>query len=220
MGKGSELSDVKGVFAACELRQVSLADGLEADWGLETLLGRFVEVSSAGSTAALTVVVRVMLEAQQRGELAAWVTSQTSIFFPPDLAACGVDLRSLPVVRVEKPYEVVKSAETLLRSGGFALVVIDLGMQQSMSLAVQTRLAGLARRYQAVLLALTREQSHCSSLGSLVAVRVESSRQRSGFSWFECALKILRDKRSQHGRNSRRNPTRRLDRCRGPDDLC
>ena len=180
MAEGRVVPDVKGVLVAGQLRRTLPAGGPEAGWGLRALTGRLVEVSGTGSTTSLTMVARLMLEAQRRGEPAAWVTAQDSIFFPPDLGASGVDLSALPVVRVTKAREVARVAETLLRSGGFALVVLDLGRQQSMTLAVQTRLAGLARRHDATLLALTRKQSGRSSLGSLVAVRAECVRRPGG----------------------------------------
>jgi len=162
------------------------------------------------------MVARLMLEAQRRGEPAAWVTAQDSIFFPPDLGASGVDLSALPVVRVTKAREVARVAETLLRSGGFALVVLDLGRQQSMTLAVQTRLAGLARRHDATLLALTRKQSGRSSLGSLVAVRAECVRRPGGVRQFDCGLRILKDKRGGSGEGWQRGVWYPVQ-CRGPD---
>lgn len=213
MGKGRIVPDVRGVVVAGQLRRAMPVKG----WGLDALAGRLVEVSGSGSTASLTTVVRVMLEAQRRGEPVAWVTAQSSIFFPPDLVASGIDLGALPVVRVTKAYEVARAAETLLRSGGFALVVLDLGRQQSMTLAVQTRLAGLARRYNAALLALTRKPPSRPSLGSLIAVRVDCTRQRRGCRQFDCELRILRDKR---GGESRQRGARHMERCSGPDDLC
>ena len=210
--------DVQGVTVAGQLRRTLSARGHEAGWGLRALAGRLVEVSGAGSTSSLTVVVRLMLEVQRRGELVAWVTAQNSIFFPPDLSASGVDLSALPVVRVTKAREVARAAETLLRSGGFALVVLDLGRQQSMTLAVQTRLAGLARRHDVVLLALTRKRSDRSSLGSLISVRAECVRRRREPRRFDCELRILKDKRSGSGAGGPRG-VRHISSCRGPDGV-
>src|SRR5690606_34595201 len=72
-----------------------------------------------------------------------------------DFAATGIDLSALPVVQVEKGLQAARAAETLLR-GSFALVVLDLGAQRSMTLGVQSRLAGLARRHHSAVVALTR----------------------------------------------------------------
>lgn len=186
-------------------------------WGLDYLAGRLVEVSGAGGTASLTMVARVMLEAQRRREPVAWVTAQDSIFFPPDLVASGLDLAALPVVRVRKAYQVARVAETLLRSGGFAMVVLDLGTQRSMTLGVQTRLAGLARRYRAALVALTRKSGDRPSLGSLVAVRAECTRHITAAAGgdagrFDGELRVLRDKRG--------GAPARVERLRGPEGLC
>jgi len=219
MDRGRTVPDVKGVIVAGQLRRAPTGRGCGTGWGLEVLSGRLVEVSGTGATASLTMVARVMLEAQRRGDSVAWVTAQDSIFFPPDLLASGIDLGALPVVRVTKAYEVARSAETLLRSGGFALVVLDLGRQQSMSLAVQTRLAGLARRHEATLLALTRKRGSQPSLGSLVAVRADCTRQQRGSRQFDCELRILKDKRGGSAED-RQCGVRHTEQCSGPGDLC
>jgi recombination protein RecA len=124
-------------------------------WGLDTLLGRLVQVSGGAATAGLTLLARIVLEAQQRQEPVAWIAVGDSLFFPPDFAATGIDLSALPVVQVEKGLQAARAAETLLR-GSFALVVLDLGAQRSMTLGVQSRLAGLARRHHSAVVALTR----------------------------------------------------------------
>ena len=230
MDEGRVVPDARGVFVAAQLRRKLPAASPDAGdpdagdpdagWGLDALTGRLVEVSGTGATTALTMVAQLLWEAQRRGELAAWVTAQNSIFFPPDLRAGGVDLSALPVVRVASASEVARAAETLLRSGGFALVVLDLGRQQSMSLAAQTRLAGLVRRHDATLLALTRKQSGRSSLGSLVAVRAECVRQSGEDRQFGCGLRILKDKRGGLGESRQRSAPRYAAQCRGPDGVC
>ena len=86
-----------------------------------------------------------------------------------------------------------------------------------MSLSVQTRLAGLARRHDVVLLALTRRMRGCrgfrGSLGSLVSLWGESRRQRSAQGRFACELVVHKDKRHGGG-------WQHLEFCRGPDGLC
>jgi hypothetical protein len=210
--------EVKGVVVAGQMAPAPAVTG----WGLDYLAGRLVEVSGAGGTASLTMVARVMVEAQRRREPVAWVTAQDSIFFPPDLVASGLDLAALPVVRVHKAFQVARVAETLLRSGGFAMVVLDLGAQRSMTLGVQTRLAGLARRYRAALVALTRKAGDRPSLGSLVAVRVECTRRSIATppggvvaARFAGELRVLRDKRG--GAAAAR---RHIERLCGPEGLC
>lgn len=143
---------VKGVVVASEMQAVRRQSG----WQLDNLLGRLVEVSGAGDTAALTLATGILLETQMRGESAAWISAVDSLFYPPDFAAAGVDLEALPIVRVEKGLQAARAADALIRSGGFGALILDLGNQASMSLTVQTRLAGLARQHNVAVLALTR----------------------------------------------------------------
>ncbi len=104
------------------------ADGAApaAPWTRPALAGRLVELSGAGSSAALTFAVALVLDAQRRGETCAWVASRASSFHPPDVAENGVDLDALPVVRVPEAGDVPRAAERLVRSGAFDLVVLDL----------------------------------------------------------------------------------------------
>lgn len=96
----------------------------ERRWCLETLAGRISELVSAG--AVLTPAARILLEAQERGEPAAWIATGASTFFPPDLDAFGVDLAALPVIRVPGALAGARAAEHLLRSGSLGVVVLDL----------------------------------------------------------------------------------------------
>ncbi|MEZ4649500.1 MAG: hypothetical protein R3E97_12100 [Candidatus Eisenbacteria bacterium] len=100
-------------------------NGAPSDWNLDALTGRFVELSSAGASVALTAVSALVVEAQLRREPAAWVAIGESTFYPPDLAEVGCDLDALPVVRVPDARTAARAADLLLRSGGFRLVVID-----------------------------------------------------------------------------------------------
>ncbi|MCA8955882.1 MAG: recombinase A, partial [Planctomycetes bacterium] len=170
-------------------------------------------------------VTGVLLEAQLRGEPVAWVATGATTFFPPDLAASGIDLAALPVIQVEKGLPVLRAADALLRSGSFGVVVLDLGEQVSMTLAVQTRLVGLARRFATALIALTRSRNHpqrtrgprsqsrANSLGSLVSLRAACTHRRTDFDRFTCELHALKDKRRGPG-------WRHTEVCRGPNGLC
>ncbi|MCI0650824.1 MAG: DNA recombination/repair protein RecA [Planctomycetes bacterium] len=67
---------------------------------LAELAGRLVELAGEGASAALTLAMRLVREAQEQGEPVAWVTSDESSFYPPDAAESGVDLAALAVVRI------------------------------------------------------------------------------------------------------------------------
>ncbi len=205
----SQVPCVKGVVVACRMKPAAVGAG----WRLDYLAGRFVEVSGAAGTASLTMVASVILEAQKRREPVAWISAQNSIFFPPDMVATGIDIGALPVVRVKKPFQVARAADALLRSGGFALIVLDLGAQTSMSLGAQTRLAGLARRHNVALIGVTRKESRQQSLGSLVSLRGDCSSKRIALHQFTCEVRVLKDKKGGVGWGH-------MELCRGPDGLC
>ena len=158
----------------------------------------------------MTMAARVLLQAQLRHEPVVWVGHPESLFFPPDFAAAGLDLEALPVVRARDGRQLARMADTLLRSGGFTVVVLDLGERMTLSTAVQARLSGLAKRHQCVLLGITRRQS---PLGSMISLRGETSLQRADPDRFTCQLSIVKDKLRGPG-------WQHTEVCRGPDGLC
>jgi len=200
--------NVKGVLTADRMVERTVPEG----WCLEATAGRLVEISSDGDTAALTMAASLILEAQHENEPTAWVSARDSIFFPPDLEASGIDLEALPVVRVEDVAKAARATDTLLRSGAFGLVILDLGGAASLPMAVQTRLAGLAKKHHAALICITRQQGRVPNLGSLVSLRGESAKRRVDFNRFECELRVVKDKLSS-------TTWRHTEICDGPDGL-
>jgi len=190
-------------------RGVVEAPGL---WRLDGFRGRIAELSGEASAAALSLAFRLVLEAQERGEPAAWVTGSSRSFFPPDVAETGVDLDALVVVRLLCAKLAPRAADLLLRSGGFGLVVVDLGGEARMPLAVQSRLGGLARKHGAALLFITEKPSRAPSLGPLVSLRVETRRLEKDGDGYLCEARALKDKRLGIG-------WRHLEACHAPDGL-
>ena len=164
-------------------------------WGLSILLGRLVEISGHGASAVLSAAMALVREAQTLAGPVAWITPAGQVFFPPDAAACGVDLETLLVVRTRAGPELVQAADIVLRSGGFDLVVLD---QAAMSLADQTRCAGLARRHHTAVVCLTEKPADASSLGPLIALRADAARIRSD-AGFGVRLRVIKDKRGAPG---------------------
>ena len=205
----------------------------ERGWDLSTLTGRLCELTSSGRTPLLTAATALVLQAQQQGQPIAWIGVGDATFYPPDVAAWGVDLAALPVIRVRESRLAARAADHLLRSGAFGLVVLDLGAKANLPMAIQARLGGLVRKHNAVLLFLTRTSSrtgsrsssqadfrassqassHTSSLGSLVSLRAEGSTHRTAFHRFSWELHIVKDKQGGPG-------WRHSEECRGPDGLC
>jgi recombination protein RecA len=166
----------------------------QSRWTLGEIAGRFVEISSAGASAALTIAFGLVRETQERGEPVGWVTSGESFFYPPDAADNGTDLTALVVVRLLDTASIPRAGEKLLRSGGFGLIVLDLGTTD-IPMPLQTRLTGLAHRHHTALVCLTEKECKTFSLGSLVSLRAHAEKKRVSENHFACALRVLKDKR-------------------------
>ncbi len=188
-----------------------------ACWGLTAMRGRLVEISGRGATAVLTTAAGIVVDAQTAGEPVVWVTLAHSTFFPPDLAASGVDLAALVVVRVGDRATAMRAAERVLRSGAIGLVVIDLGagaaersqmnkpnqpnqMAGAAATATHARLITLAQQHDAAVVCLTEKTTESTSLGSLVSLRAEAMRKPAptGNDYF-ATIRVLKDKRRGPG---------------------
>ncbi|RMD84695.1 MAG: recombinase A [Candidatus Dadabacteria bacterium] len=191
-----------------------------AVWSLDLLAGRLVEISGLGATALLTVGFDLVLQAQLEGKPCAWITLSTSSFFPPDAACSGVDLEALPVVRVGNASAAARAADKLVRSGAFALVIVDLAGPEAHATALrslnskstaevpmplQSRLLGLARRYHTAVVFLTNKDERSPSLGPLIGIRAEVRRQSKGDGAFTCEIRVIKDKREGPGRLHRQH---------------
>ncbi|HEV2440871.1 MAG TPA: recombinase A [bacterium] len=181
----------------------------EDGWCFEQLAGRLVQLEGAGDSAALTLAFAAILEAQQVREPAAWITARApavppggpveapGLFYPPDAHDNGVDLAALPVVQVPGVTAVFLAADLLLRSGGFGLIVADLGVPPAVPSTALARLAGLARRHHTAMVFLTQPGAAHGSLGSLISVHARARRRRTGLDRFACGVVALKDK--HHG---------------------
>jgi recombination protein RecA len=203
-------------------------------FGLEPLAGRLVEISGHRASANLTVAFGLVLEAQSKDEPVAWVTFARSTFFPPDAAESGIDLDRLAVVRVSDEIAASRAVVELTRSGGFGLVVLDLGpggaLQEEpsklsprsrrlrspgkkpaeISLPFITKLVGLAQKSSTAVVILTEKPRESSSLNSLVSLRCEA--RRNPDRPCEVEIDVLKDKRRGPGRRYR-------EVCRAPAGL-
>ena len=179
-------------------------------WSLDALAGRLVELAATDASAQVTAAFTAVLDAQRRGEIAAWMTSIESGFFPPDAAASGVDLDALIVVRLSSAAQIPRAADRLIRSGALGLAVLDLGSDgradAPFPAAYASRLAGLARTHGTAVILLTGSRTAC--LGPLVSWRGEARRRGA----LELEIRSLRDKRGVAG-------MRHVEPCRGPAGL-
>lgn len=165
-------------------------------WQGKALAGRIIELS--GSTGRTSTAVSMLLAAQREGETVVWIEPTDGALYPPDLAAAGVDLDALVIVRVptkEGPEGLCRVAEWLVRSGGFGLLVMDLmGRAPAAQSPWQTRLSGMLRRHDAQLCVLSDSEAAAPSLGAMVALRLEPQRQRDEDGSFLLSHHILKNK--------------------------
>jgi len=168
-------------------------------WSRAELTGRLCELSAGPDGALLSAAMSVVLDAQLAGDPVAWVSATAATFYPPDAAACGVDLAALVVVRTGNARAAGRAADVLLRSGAYGLVVLDLGTSAALPTPLQARLVQLASKHDAAVLCLTDKPPEMASLGSLVSLRGQARRQRRPGGSFTCRIGILKDKRRGPG---------------------
>jgi recombination protein RecA len=171
-------------------------------------------------------VCTLILEAQVLGEPVIWVSGIPTVFFPPDMAANGVDLAALPVVRAARPQDAAgtdrsprsptasperaaaRAALHLVRSGGFGLIIMDL--DRPLHHTITGKLARIAKATHTALLILTPTPGVSGSMASL---RGETRLRRGAPGLFACELRITKDTR--HGGYSRITEV-----CHAPDGVC
>src|SRR5207237_10447150 len=102
-------------------------------------------------------------------------------------------LAELAVIGIVRTGSIPRAVEKLLRSGGFGLVVLDLGTAD-IPMPLQSRLIGLAQHHHAGLVCLTEKESKTFSLGSLVSLRAHAEKRRTSENRFACSLQVMKDK--------------------------
>ena len=192
------LADVP-VFRATDLK----ASPGGGSWRLENLAGILAEISEEMACGAVSFAAEMILEAQSQNEPVAWVAGGSSIWYPPDLSARGVDLAAVAVIRAGGEDESLTATEWLVRSGALGLVIVDADGDWKGSDASLGRILKLAERSRCAVVFLTRKRADQPSLGSRISLRGCIS--RSGTEPFHIAITTVKDKRSNSSsRQSRR----------------
>ena len=112
-----------------ERARARLASGVGA---LDALLGggwpqgKVGELVGPASSGRSAVAAATVAAATARGEVAAWIDAADA-FDPASAAAAGVELGRVLWVRPCGAAEAVRAAELVLETGGFTVVVLDLG---------------------------------------------------------------------------------------------
>ena len=143
--------------------------------------GAISTLEGAATSGRTALAARVLAAGMAGGGAAAvvdWGADPNGSVFAPTLSAAGVALDRLAIVRVASPLDVIRAADILLRSGAFGTVVIPaIPPVPQVGAAAWTRLANLAHRADAVLLALGTEAS--SELRYFATVRIECALERT-----------------------------------------
>ena len=86
--------------------------------------GRVVEVYGPEGSGKTTLAQHIVAEAQKRGGVAAFIDMEHALD-PAYAARCGVDVDELLISQPDTGEQALEIAETLIRSGAVAVVVID-----------------------------------------------------------------------------------------------
>jgi hypothetical protein len=137
--------------------------------------GAISTLEGAASSGRSALAAHLLAEATRggAGAIVSWRDDPGGSFFPPSLQKAGVVLERLLVVRVEKPLDVMRAADILLRSAAFRAIVIPAVSARA---AVWSRLASLAHRANAVLVALGCDP--CDELRYFASLRVDCALER------------------------------------------
>jgi hypothetical protein len=151
--------------------------------------GRITEVIGAPSSGRTSVVHRVLAAAGERGEYCA-VVDATNSFDPWTASQAGADLDALVWVQCGHNVEhAMKSADLLLQSGGFGVVILDLcdvtaSWTRRIPLSWWYRFQRAVEKSPAVLLILGRE-AHAKSCSALTVEVRREDRPFSGAAPFQ-----------------------------------
>jgi len=127
--------------------------------------------ASSGRSALAASLLAAATAGGGAAALVEWRDDPSGGLFAPTLAAAGVALERLLIVRVERELDVMRAADIVLRSSAFGALAIPAVPRARATM--WTRLASLAHRANAVVLAVGTEIS--SELRYFASVRVECS---------------------------------------------
>ena len=177
--------------------------------------GAISTLEGAASSGRTALSASLLATASADGGAAAlvdWRDDPAGSVFAPSLAAAGVALERLLIVRVGAALDVMRAADILLRSGAFGAVVIPaVSASSRIGAATWTRLANLAHRADAVLLVVGSEIS--TELSYFASLRVECALERTlwdgapglfrRFAGYELCAQVRKHKRAAPGGEAR-----------------
>jgi recombination protein RecA len=194
----------RGVLRGSSLERAREPEGPD-EWAPP---GKIVELCAGPAGARTSAAAMVLRAAQEEGDPVAWVLPSDGPAggpFPPDLAAAGIDLEALLVVRVPAvaAAELARAVELVLRTGAFGAVILDLSALAAGTMlraSWQGRLLGLAREHTCRVVVLA--PSEASALGPLVSLRFDVRRAAVAPGRFRVEARVVKDKTGLHASRS------------------
>lgn len=169
---------------------------------LAGLTGKVVEFSGWNQSACLSLTIPLIIESQKGVKECAWILPASkrgeSLFFPPDFNSAGIDCSRIPIIRSANVVDSFSIAEKLIRSGGFALVVLDLTEGKRVRASTVGRISSVAQRYQSLLLCLTRNPPGQPSLDPMIFIHVHVEAQLNG-GRYQVKATVQKDKTQSPG---------------------
>ncbi|MBC5798646.1 MAG: hypothetical protein GIX03_01830 [Candidatus Eremiobacteraeota bacterium] len=170
--------------------------------------GAVATLEGAAGSGRSAVAARLLATATANGGLGALIETPAGsegAFYPPALAAAGVDLGRLLIVHANGVSDVARAADIVLRSAAFGVVVIPMiGLQAT----AWTRLVSLTHRANAVFVVLGESASNELRYFASLRVHVRAASVRvAGSGGLFCTLAgigseatVLKHKRAAPGK--------------------
>jgi recombination protein RecA len=169
--------------------------------------GAIATLEGPASSGRCTVAARLLAAATAHGLGALIQGGETGTLYPPALQVAGVALDRLLVATASEAIGVARAADILLRSKAFGVVVIPAA---PLSAAAWTRLAGIAHRANALLVAVGTKAPHDLRYFASLRLRLQLSRVRwagdrdlfATLAGYDILADVIKAKRSAPGRSA------------------
>jgi len=173
--------------------------------------GAIATLEGAAGSGRSAVAARLLAMATANGGLGALIETPAGpegAFYPPALAAAGVDLGRLLIVHASGATDIARAADIVLRSGAFGVVVIPM---VALRATVWTRLTSLTHRANAVFVVLGEAAPSELRYFASLRVRVRAAKVRFAgtpglfctLAGIEGAATVLKHKRAVPGKHAR-----------------
>lgn len=151
--------------------------------------GRISEIVGARGSGRVSLAAAFVAAATGRGEVAAWIESSAA-FDPASMAGAGVDLKRVLWVYAPDVKNSLTTAELVLGSGGFGLVVIDFdALSRALMRSAALRIARRAEESATAVLVLAAR----SLCGTFAAQSLMLNRRGPYLSRIRCGAPALFD---------------------------